>query len=458
MTAARTMTLGCIVDSYGGHQSAWFTASSTASGGADPATSVKHYVTFAQICEAAKIDFLFVTDFPAMPDGTFEQLSRSSISVNVFEPLTILSAMAMVTDRIGLVATASTSYTEPYNVARMFASVDHISGGRAGWNVVTTRNRACSYNFGKDDLDDHATRYERAAEFVDVVTGLWDSWDENAVLRDTDTGRYFDPARVHTLDYKGKYYSVKGPLNIARSPQGRPLITQAGGSEAGKELAAETADVVFIQAPTIAVAKAFYDDLKARLGKFGRKPEDVKILCGIITIVGDDAADAQAKSEAVSRHIDPSIGRQMVAGVLDVDLSDVDYDSPIPPEKIRAESNKGQTYFKAITDFVAQGMTLRQIAARFAEARVGSLVKGSPGEVADHMQKWFEAGACDGFMLRAMTVEDNLTDICDRVIPELRRRGLVREDYTGTTARENLGLPMPQNRFLVPAAPLTEVA
>lgn len=445
-TSDRKMVLGCIVDAYGGHQSAWIATDLTKVGGRDPANDPGHYARFAKRCEAAKMDFLFVTDFPAVPDGSMDQISRQALSTNVFEPATILTVMACATSHIALVATISTSYYEPYNVARLIGSVDHISNGRAGWNVVTTRNRAASVNFGKEDLDDHAVRYERAAEFVDAVTSLWDCWEDDAIVMDKESGRYFDPAKVHPADFRGKHFSVRGPLNMARPPQGWPLITQAGGSEPGRELAARTADVVFIQAPTIEVAKEFYDDLKSRTYKYGRKPDDLKIVCGIITIVGEDEADAQRKSDLVSRHIHEDIGRQIITGVLDVDLSDVDYDSPIPIDRLPEQSNKGQTYYKALRGYVEQGMTFRQIASRFAEARVGSIVKGSPTQVADHMQQWFEAGACDGFMMRGMSVQDNIPDICDLIIPELQRRGLARTEYTGGTSRENLGLPRPAGR------------
>lgn len=442
--ASRQMATALILDAFGGHQAAWLSAERSAH---NPSTDIAHFIEIARTAERAKLDFVFVADFPAIPDGSMEQLSRSAVSMSVLEPATLLTALASATQHIGVLGTASTSYYEPYNVARLWGSLDHISGGRAGWNVVTTRSRSASYNFGKDDLDEHDTRYERAEEFVDVVTGLWDSWDDDAFIRDYDEVRYFDPDKLHTLNHEGKFFNVRGPLNLSRSPQGRPVISQAGGSDAGKELAAKTADVVFINAPSLEFAQNFCKDLKGRMAKYGRSPDELKILSGITIVTGSTIEEADAKIESVSRNIHPEIGRQMIAGVLDVDLSDVDYESQIPSEKLRDGSNKGQTYFGVIKKFVEEGKTLREIAARFAEARVGSTVKGTPGQIADQMQQWFEAGGSDGFMLRAMTVPDNLRDICEEVIPELQRRGLVRTEYTGKTLRDNLGLSYAPSRY-----------
>lgn len=440
----RQMAMALILDAYGGHQAAWLHGERAAR---DPSTDIHHFTAIARKAEKAVIDLVFVADFPAIPDGTPEQLSRSAISLNVLEPATLLTAIAMSTTHIGVLGTASTSYFEPYNVARLWGSLDHISGGRAGWNVVTTRSRSASYNFGKDDLDEHDTRYARADEFVEVVTGLWDSWDDDAFKRDRNEARYFDPEKLHVLDHKGKFFNVRGPLNLGRSPQGRPVISQAGGSEPGKELAAKTADVVFIQAPTLAFAQAFYKDLKSRMAKYGRSPDDLKIVCGISMATAGSAQEAQRQVAEISKNIHPDIGKQMIGGTIDADLSDVDYDEPIPKTKFRAESNKGQTYFSVIKKFADEGMTLREIAARFAEARVGSIVAGTPSDVADQMQTWFEERGCDGFMMRAMTVPENLNDICDNVIPELQRRGLMKSCYSGTTLRDNLGLKYAPSRY-----------
>ncbi|GGZ11251.1 LLM class flavin-dependent oxidoreductase [Novosphingobium colocasiae] len=442
---SRQMVTSLILDAFGGHQAAWLTAPRSS---ANPSTDIAHFVDIAQRAEKAKLDFVFVADFPAIPDGSLEQLSRSAVSMSVLEPATLLTALAMSTKHIGVLGTASTSYYEPYNVARLWGSLDHISGGRAGLNVVTTRSRSASFNFGKDDLDEHDTRYERADEFVEVLNGLWDSWDDDAFIRDYDEVRFFDPTKLHTLDHKGKFFNVRGPLNLSRSAQGRPVISQAGGSEAGKELAAKTADVVFINAPTLEFAQNFYADLKGRLAKFGRQQDELKIVSGLTIVTGSTQEEAERRTADVSRHIHPEIGRQMISGVLDTDLSDVDYDSRIPQSKILDNVNKGQTYFGLIRKFVEEGRTLREIAAHFAEARVGSIVKGTPEQIADKMQAWFEARGSDGFMMRAMTVPGNLDDICEEVIPELRRRGLVRTEYTGDTLRENLGLDVAPSRYL----------
>lgn len=352
----------------------------------------------------------------------------------------------MVTSHIGLTATASTSYNEPYHVARKFASLDHISGGRAGWNLVTSVQDAEAQNFGRDSHFGHAERYDRAREFAEVVRGLWDSWEDDAFLRDVDSGLYFDRNKLHNLDYKGKHFSVKGPLNVPRPPQGHPVIVQAGASEAGMELAAEFAEVVFCSPNSLKVAKEYYANLKGRMERFGRDPDSLKVLPGISPIVGSTINEAEEKFDEIQSMIDPIVAREILGTVLGyVDLSNYDFDGPLPdlPETNASKS----TVDELIKMAKEENLTMRDLAMRVAGARGKLVMKGTPKHIADFMEGWLHDHATDGFNILPSILPASLDDFVDLVIPELQHRGLFRLEYGGSTLRENLGLMRPVSRY-----------
>jgi len=362
--------LGAFLYPTGHHIAAWRHPGSHADAGRD----FRHYVRLAQAAEAARFDLVFLADGSGTRGDNVDFLSRTAHSyVAQFEPLTLLSALAAVTERIGLVGTASTTFNEPYHIARKFASLDHISGGRAGWNLVTSSNAHEAKNFGFDEHLAHARRYERAVEFAEVVEGLWDSWDEGAFVRDKAAGRYFDPAKRHVLDHRGEFFNVRGPLNVERSPQGRPVVVQAGSSEAGKALAARTAEVIFTAQQTLEDAVAFYADVKGRLAQYGRDPDDLKIMPGVMPIVGATEQEAQDKFAALQALIDPAVGLALVSGLTGgFDLSDYPLDGPIPelPETNASKSRQSLTLELARVD-ARTGAARETDDPRFVSARRG---------------------------------------------------------------------------------------
>ena len=402
-----------------------------------------HIVRFIQKLEAGRIDGFFMADHLAVLNMPMDALKRSATPTS-FEPFTLLSALSAVTKHIGLMATGSTTYDSPYHVARRFASLDHISGGRAAWNIVTTSNPDASMNFGEDEQMDHDERYVMAREFFDVVTGLWDSWADDAFIRDTERGIFFDPEKLHVLNHKGKYLKVRGPLNIARPVQGWPVIVQAGASEAGKQLAAETAEAVFTGTRGFEEARPFYQEMKARAEKAGRDPDHIKILPGCMIYVGDSLDEAQAKRAKLDSmvHYDSAIaGLSMSLGI---DARKLDPDAPLPeiPRSNASQSSQERTTALARRE----NMTVRQLAQRLG-GHGGLSMLGTPKMIADQMEEWLVAGASDGFTLMFPYLPMGLDDVIDRLVPELQRRGLFRTEYEGTTLRENLGLPRPPNRF-----------
>lgn len=402
-----------------------------------------HLKRFAQKLERGKFDAFFMADHLAVLNMPMEALKRSA-TVTSFDPLVLLPALAVVTERLGLIATASTTYNEPYHVARKFASLDHLSGGRAGWNVVTSGNPDESMNFGLDQHLKHETRYRRAREFFDVVTGLWDSWADDAFIRDVETGIYFDPAKLHVLNHRGEFLKVRGPLNIARPVQGWPVIVQAGASEAGRQLAAETAEVIFGAGSNIANARAFYADVKGRMEKHGRDPDHLKVLPGAFVVVGDSAAEAREKRARLDSlvHYDSAIASLSIA--LGHDASRFDPDGPLPAIP---ESNASKSGRERIVELARrEKLTVRQLAQRVG-GYGGLAFVGTPATIANQMEEWLYTEACDGFNVMFPYLPAGLDDFVDRVVPELQRRGLFRREYEGATLRENLGLPRPQNRF-----------
>ena len=401
---------------------------------------IKHY---AQRLEAAKFDAFFMADHLAVLNMPRNALKRSH-TVTSFEPFTLLSALAAVTERIGLVATASTTFDAPYHIARRFASLDHISNGRAGWNVVTTANPDAALNFGYDEQMSHDARYVRAREFYDVVTGLWDSFADDAFVRDVETGLFFDPDRMHVLDHDGPALKVRGPLNIARPVQGWPVIVQAGSSEAGRQLAAETAEAVFAAEPNLAAGQRFYADVKGRMKAAGRDPEHLKILPAAFVVVGETVGEAQAKRAHLDSlvHYDSGIGS--LNGMLGTDVSGYDPDGPLPeiPETEASKSSRARMVEMAR----AENLTIRQLAQR-AGSYAGLAFVGTPSTIADGMEEWLLTGGSDGFNVMFPFLPAGLDDFVDLVVPELQRRGLFRRDYEGHTLRDHLGLPRPANRF-----------
>ncbi len=401
-----------------------------------------HLKRFAQTLERGRFDAFFMADHLAVLNMPIDALKRSA-TVTSFDPLTLLPALAVVTERLGLIATASTTFEQPYIIARKFASLDHLSNGRAGWNIVTTANPDAALNFGMDDQMEHDERYRRAREFYDVVTGLWDSWDDDAFIRDVDSGVFFDPAKMHVLNHKGKYLSVRGPLNVARSPQGWPVIVQAGASEAGRQLAAETAEVVFASFQRIEDGQSYYTDVKGRAAAIGRNPDHLKILPGVLVIVGDSLAEAKEKHALLDSLVHTDSALPNLSMRLGTDASKFDLDAPLPPIP---ETNAGQSgRATAIALAAREGLTVRQLAQRGA-GYGGLTMVGTPATIADQMEAWLMSNACDGFNVMFPFLPAGLDDFVDKVVPELQRRGLFRREYEGTTLRENLGLPRPENR------------
>jgi alkanesulfonate monooxygenase len=405
--------------------------------------NLKHLVRFIQTLERARFDAFFMADHLAVLNMPVASLRRSA-TVTSFEPMTLLSALAMVTERIGLVATASTTFDEPYHIARRFASLDHISNGRAGWNVVTTANPDAALNFGLTEHVDHEERYRRAREFQSVVTGLWDSWADDAWRRDQASGIFFDPDRMHVLAHKGEHLSVRGPLNIARPVQGWPVIFQAGASEAGRQLAAEAAEVVFGSTRSIEEAQAFYQDVKARVDAAGRNPDQFKILPGVLVFVGRTRQEAHERKAMLDGLVHPDSGIPNLSIRLGVDASAFAVDAPLPEIPASNQSQTGRDTLVALAR--RDNLTVRQL-VRLVSGFGGLEMVGTAADIADAMQSWLESGACDGFNIMFPTVPAGLDDFVQLVIPELQRRGIFRREYAGTTLREHLGLPRPENRF-----------
>ena len=436
------LRLGAFLYPSGHHIAAWRHPEAQA----DAGVNFRHYVRLAQTAEAARFDLVFLADGVGTRGDNVEFLSRTAHSyVAQFEPITLLSALAAVTEHVGLVATASTSFNEPYHIARKFASLDHISGGRAGWNLVTSSNEHEAKNFNRDKHFDHAERYERAIEFAEVVGGLWDSWEDDAFLRDKGQGRFFDPERRHVLDHKGRFFQVRGPLNVARSPQGHPVVVQAGSSEAGRDLAARTAEVIFTAQQTLEDAVDFYSDVKGRLAQYGRHPDDLKIMPGVFPIVGRSESEAREKFEQLQALIDPKVGLALASGLTGgFDLSGYPLDGPIPelPETNASKSRQLLTIELARRE----NLTIRQLYLRVAGARGHWQLVGTPVQIVDQLEERFVKGGADGYNVMPPVLPAGLDDFVELVIPELRRRGLFRSDYEGRTLRDNLGLRRPVNR------------
>lgn len=442
----RQLSLGAFINLPGHHVASW----------RHPETEVRKvtdlaYLTeIAQVAERGKFDNLFFADVFGQP------ILENAHSGLKLDPVVIISALAAVTKNIGLTATLTTSYNEPFHVARKFAAIDHLSNGRAAWNVVTSANEREALLFGRDAHFQHAERYERADEFVDVVKKLWYSIDEEALIIDKESSHYYNLNKVTEIDHEGKFFKLKGTLDAPSTPQGHPVIVQAGSSEAGKELAAKTAEVIFTAWQTLEDAQAFYKDVKGRLAKYGRNPEDLKILPGAFIVVAATEEEAIAKHQQLNNYITPEVGLAYLSGFTGVDLSEYDFEGQIPDfngqqidgtnPNIRASIVKGIVEAKGLT-------TLRELYNNIAGARGHREIIGTPTQVADQLQEWFENEAADGFNIMAPTFPQGFNDIVEQVIPELQRRGIFKTEYAGTTLRENLGLKRPVNPYIQPKAP-----
>ncbi|WP_020698467.1 LLM class flavin-dependent oxidoreductase [Reyranella massiliensis] len=449
MTQKRQLRLGAFMRPVSIHTAAWRYPGGTP----DANFNLKALVQYAQTLERGKFDAFFMADHLAVLNMPMEALKRSA-TVTSFDPLTLLPALAMATRHLGLIATASTTFEPAYTIARRFASLDHISEGRAGWNLVTTSNPDAALNFGMDDQMPHAERYARAREYFDVVTGLWDSWADDAFIRDVESGIYFDPARLHVLDHKGKYLKVRGPLNIARPVQGWPVVVQAGASDAGRQLAAETAEVVFAAGGPLKGAQEFYADVKARTARVGRNPDHIKILPGAFVVVGDSLDEAKEKRARLDSLVNYDSGIAAVSIALGIDARKFDPDKPLPDDIPETQASKSGRD-RVIELGKRENLTVRQIAGRLG-GYGGLGMVGTPQMIADQMEEWLVGEACDGFNVMFPYLPGGLDDFVDKVVPELQRRGLFRKEYEGKTLRENLGLPRPDNRFFAATAKAAE--
>ena len=436
---ARQLHLGAFMRPVAIHTGAWRYPGAWP----DANFNFAHLRHLARRLEEAKFDAFFMADHLAVLDMPVDALKRSH-TVTSFEPFTLLSALAGATERIGLVATASTTFDEPYHIARRFASLDHLSGGRAGWNIVTTANPDAALNFGQDTQMEHDARYDRAREFYDVVTGLWDSFADDAFLRDAESGIYFDPARMHVLNHHGPHLNVRGPLNIARPVQGWPVIVQAGASEAGRQLAAETAEVVFGASPNLEAGKSFYRDVKGRMEALGRDPDHLKILPAAFLVVADSIEEAQEERRRLDSLVHYDSGIASLNGMLGHDVSGYDPDGPLPEIP---ETNASRSARERMIELARrENLSIRQLAQR-AGSYAGLAFVGTPRSVADEMEQWLVERGSDGFNVMFSWLPGGLEAVVRKLVPELQRRGIFRRDYAGQTLREHLGLPRPGNRF-----------
>jgi FMN-dependent oxidoreductase (nitrilotriacetate monooxygenase family) len=436
MNNDRKMRLGVFLAGTGSNMASWRHPEAIADG----AINLEYYRELTRKAEAAKLDFVF------FGDGLYISEKSHPNFLNRFEPLTLLATLAAHTNRIGLAATLSTTYSDPYTVARQFASIDHISGGRAGWNIVTSPLEGSALNYSRPEHPQHDLRYRIADEFVEVAKGLWDSWEEEAFVRNKETGQFIDASKMHRLGYEGEFFSVQGPLNISRSRQGRPVLIQAGSSEAGKDFASRHADVIFTGQPSLEAARQFYNDVKGRAERHGRNPDEVLILPGCAPVVGSTEAEAEGKYLEIASLVDIQDALNYLGRYFnDMDFSKYELDEPFPELGDFARNG-----WESATDRLKQVareecLTLRQMALRTTTHR--GVFTGTPSQVADTMQEWFEAGAVDGFMMNADVLPLGLNDFVDTVLPVLKDRGLFRTEYEYETLHENLGLPIPASRY-----------
>lgn len=439
------MVLGANARAVGNHLAGWRHPDAWPR----PVMNLQYHLDMARIAERGKMHFLFLADgsgVRAMDKPALFESPGSSDRPAVHEPVTLLSAMAMATSNIGLVGTATTTFEDPFSLARKFGSLDHISGGRAAWNVVTTSNAEDALNFSHAEHMPREDRYRRAAEFVEVVQGLWDSWADDAFLQDKETGRFLDSSKVHVLDHKGEFFSVRGPLNMARAPQGHPIIFSAGQSEPGKDLIARFADCMFSVGGTKEACQATYADVKGRMARYGRSGDALKILNNVSVYIGHTADEAERQYQELQELIPPALGVEYLSKWLEIDLESYPLDGPVP--EIEGQNIGGTSAKFMIADMIKrENLTIRQAYQRTFIGAAGNILKGDPMQVADHMEDLYRSKACDGFVISGAVVGVGLENFVDLVIPELQRRGVFHKDYAGKTFRENLGLPVPANPF-----------
>jgi N-acetyl-S-(2-succino)cysteine monooxygenase len=447
----RQMRLGAFMWGVGHHLAAWRHPS------ADPsaATDWKHYVRLAQLAERGKFDTIFFADNVGLPASRPKVLAKNQIAY-FFDPVVLLSAIAPQTEKIGLISTVSTSYLPPYHLARKFASLDHVSGGRTGWNMVTSGSDFEAQNFGQDSQTAHDVRYRRAREYVEVVKGLWDSWEDDAFTYDKAGGQFFDPSALHALNHEGEFYSVRGPLQTGRPVQGYPVIVQAGSSDDGQDLAAATAEVVFTAQQSLQSARAFYRGLKDRVLKAGRREDELLVLPGVMPIIGRSEAEAREKYQELQELIDPAIGVGLLSGFLGFDLSGYPVDGPLPEIPPTEGWLSRQIMFSEMAK--RESLSIRQLYERVAGARGHKVIIGTPQTIADEMEAWFTGEGADGFNILPATLPGGLTEFVDQLVPELQRRGLFRTEYEGATLREHLGLTRPPSRWRIEKPAMAEAA
>jgi len=442
----RHLHLNAFLMGVGHHEAAWRHPRT------DPhrALEVSHFQKLAQIAERGRLDSVFLAD------GLYVGPNARHNIWSVFEPLTLLSAIAAVTEHIGLIATASTGYHEPFNLARKFASLDHISGGRAGWNIVTSASDGEARNFNLDGAPPHGDRYLRAEEFVDVAVKLWDSWEDDALVVDKAAGVFTETAKVHPIDHTGPRFQVAGPLNTPRTPQGRPLLVQAGSSDDGKNFAARYAEAVFTAQQTLADGKSFYQDLKLRTAKAGRDPDHIKILPGIAPVLAATESEAKALAREFEELIVTDYALAQLSQMLQRDLRDLDLDGRLPDDLPEVTSiNANQSRYQLVVDLARRDkLTIRQLLGRLGGGRGHRVFAGTPEQVADQIELWFDNGAADGFNVMPPYLPGGLEDFVDQVVPLLRARGLFREEYTGRTLREHYGLPRPASQYAATTEPV----
>lgn len=437
----RQLSLNAFLHDTGHHEASWRHPDSAA----ERVFDIDFDIANAKIAEAAKFDAVFFADVPGLWTATPHRPGGH------LEPITRLAAIAANTERIGLIATASTTFYDPYNLARLFSSLDTISRGRAGWNIVTTQSESVARNFSLATLPDPQERYARAQEFVDVVTKLWDSWEDDAVVADRESGNFFDPEKVHQIDHVGRYFQVQGALSQPRSPQGRPVYVQAGSSNDGRAFAGRNAEAIFTAHQTIQDAQAFYADIKQRAASFGRSPEDVKILPGISPFVADTKAEAEELQRYVNSLTVPAYGLAQLEGLAGVSLSHLDLDEKVPVGVFGPAGNvldNNRSRLQVIANIVERERpTLRELLHRLAGARGHHVVAGSPTDIADIITEWFLNGAADGFNVMPPLYPQLLEAFTEKVVPILQDRGLFRTEYTGTTLRDHFGLSRPASLF-----------
>ena len=433
----RQLKLNLFIYPGGHHEAAWRHPKSQP----ERLLDIRFYQELAQRAEQAKLDAVFFADGPAL-ESNVQYASRFRL-----EPFTWLSAIAVATERIGLIGTASTTYLEPYNAARLFASLDHLSGGRAGWNIVTTGAERAARNFGLDEHPPHAERYSRADEFVRVVGKLWDSWEDGAVVSDAGTGVFADTSRIHPIEHAGEHFRVEGPLNTPRSPQGRPVYVQAGSSADGKAFAAQHAEAVFTAHQTLQSAQDFYADIKARASAAGRDPEKLLVLPGISPYLGSTDAEARALRQEFDELTQPEYGLGILRKLLGVDLDGLKLDGTFPEDLLAAAGREGSRSQLLLDTIRRERLTVRQVLHRFAGARGHYAVAGTPVQVADEIHRWFKNGAADGFNIMPPWLPGGFEAFADEVVPILQSRGLFRTEYSGRTLREHFGLERPESQY-----------